>query len=141
MKPCRECKKEISEQAITCPHCGAPYPAKDKWDGWGFEYKSQLTFWGLPLLHISFKYRPNRMPVVAKGIIAIGQFAYGVVTISQFGIGIFSLSQFTVAVYALAQFAAAYSLIAQIGIYIHSGRGQLVRSVAEIMGMLRLQAP
>ena len=137
MKPCRECKKEISEQAITCPHCGAPYPAKEKWDGWGFEYKSQLTFWGLPLLHISFKYRPNRMPVVAKGIIAIGQFAYGVVTISQFGIGIFSLSQFTVAVYALAQFAAAYSLIAQIGIYIHTGHGQLVRSVAEIIGMLR----
>ena len=123
MKPCRECKKEISEQAITCPHCGAPYPAKEKWDGWGFEYKSKLVFWGLPLLHISFKYRPNRMPVVAKGIIAIGQFAYGVVTISQFGIGIFSLSQFTVAVYALAQFAAAYSLIAQIGIYMHAGRG------------------
>jgi hypothetical protein len=136
MKPCRECKHEISEEAITCPHCGVPYPAKEKWDGWGFEYKSQLTFWGLPLLHISFKYRPNRMPVVAKGIIAIGQFAYGVVTISQFGIGIFSLSQFTVAVYALAQFAAAYSLIAQVGIYIHEGRGQLVRSVAEIIGML-----
>ena len=137
MKSCRECKHEISEQAITCPHCGAPYPAKEKWGGWGFEYKSKLVFWGLPLLHISFKYRPNRMPVVAKGIIAIGQFAYGVVTISQFGIGIFSLSQFTVAVYALAQFAAAYSLIAQIGIYIHEGRGQLVKSVAEIIGMLR----
>ncbi|HEX7533748.1 MAG TPA: hypothetical protein VF343_00700, partial [Syntrophales bacterium] len=86
MKLCRECKKEISEQAINCPYCGAPYPAKETWDGWGFKYKSQLTFWGLPLLHISFKYRPNRMPVVAKGIIAIGQFAYGIVTISQFGI-------------------------------------------------------
>jgi len=136
MKPCRECKHEISEEAIACPHCGAPYPAKEKWDGWGFEYKSKLVFWGLPLLHISFKYRANRMPVVAKGIIAIGQFAYGVVTISQFGIGIFSLSQFTVAVYALAQFAAAYSLIAQVGIYINEGRGQLVKSVAEIIGML-----
>ena len=136
MKSCRECKKEISEQAIICPHCGAPYPAREKWDGWGFEYKSAIVFWGLPLLHISFKYRPNKTPVVAKGIIAVGQFAYGVVNISQFGIGIFSLSQFTIAVYALAQFAAAYSLIAQIGIYIHEGRGQLVKSVAEILGML-----
>ncbi|MGZ3593241.1 MAG: zinc ribbon domain-containing protein [Syntrophales bacterium] len=136
MKPCRECKQEISEQAISCPHCGAPYPAKETWDGWGFEYKSRIVFWGLPLLHISFKYRPNRMPVVAKGIIAIGQFAYGGVTISHFGIGIFSLSQFTVAVYALAQFAAAYSLTAQIGIYIHEGRGQFVKSVTEIIGML-----
>ncbi len=120
---------------MVCPHCGAPYPAKDKWDGWGFEYKSNLTVFGLPFVHISFKYRPNRVPVVAKGIIAIGQFACGVFTISQFGIGIFSLSQFTIAAYALAQFAVAYSLIAQIGIYIHEGRGQFVKSITEIIRM------
>lgn len=136
MKLCRACKHEISEQAFSCPNCGAPYPAKEKWDGWGFEYKSNLTFFGLPLVHISFKYRPNRVPVVAKGIIAIGQFACGVLTISQFGIGVFSFSQFTIAAYALAQFAAAYSLIAQIGIYIHEGRGQFVKSVTEIIRML-----
>jgi len=118
MKPCRECQHVISEQARACPICGAPFPAKDQWDGWGFEYKSQATFIGLPLLHISFKYRPNRVPVPAKGIIAIGQFACGIITISQFGIGFISISQFTVAVYALAQFAFAYSLIAQIGIYV-----------------------
>jgi hypothetical protein len=137
MKLCRECKHEISEQAFSCPHCGAPYPAREKWDGWGFEYKSNITFFGLPLVHISFKYRPNRVPVVAKGIIAIGQFACGVLTISQFSIGVFSLSQFTIAVYALAQFAAAYSLIAQIGIYINEGHGQFVKSVTEILKMLQ----
>ncbi len=132
MKPCRECKQEISEQAISCPHCGAPYPAREKWDEWGFEYKSEATFFGLPLVHISFKYRPNRVPVVAKGIIAIGQFACGVVTISQFGIGIISISQFTITAYSFAQFAAAYLLIAQIGIYIHEGHGQFVKSVTEV---------
>jgi len=120
---------------VACPQCGAPFPAKDKWDGWGYEYKSGTTVLGLPLIHISFKYRPNRTPVVAKGIIAIGQFGCGVVTISQFGIGIFAISQFAVAVYALAQFAAAYSLTAQIGVYIREGHGQLVKSVAEILGM------
>ena len=97
MKACRECGHNISEQAAFCPGCGAPYPARDKWDGVGFEYKSEATLLGLPILHISFKYRPNRRPVVAKGIIAIGQFAYGVVTISQFGVGVFSVSQFTIA--------------------------------------------
>ena len=132
MKPCRECRREISEQAISCPQCGTPYPAKEKWDGWGYEYKSEATMFGLPLLHISFKYRPNRAPVVAKGIIAIGQFGYGVVTIAQFGIGLFSVAQFTIAGFALAQFAAAYSLIAQIGVYVHQGRGQLVKSVHEL---------
>ena len=135
MKPCRECQHQISEQAISCPSCGAPFPAREKWDGYGFEYKSQTTFLGLPLVHISFKYRPNRIPVPARGIIAIGQFAIGFVTISQFGIGLVSISQFTLAVYALAQFAVAWSLIAQLGLYIHSGHGQLVRSMSEILSM------
>jgi hypothetical protein len=135
MKPCRECQHTISEQALSCPHCGAPFPAKEKWDGWGFEYKSKAAFVGLPLLHISFKYRPNRIPVPAKGVIAIGQFACGIFTLSQFGIGIVSISQFTVAVYALAQFAFAYSLVAQIGIYIHEGHGQFVKSLSDLIGM------
>ncbi len=134
MKKCRECRHEVSEQALACPQCGAPYPARDKWDGWGFEYKSKATLLGIPWLHIAFKYRPNRMPVPARGIIAIGQFACGFLTISQFGIGFVSVSQFTVAAFALAQIAAAYSLIAQIGVYIHSGYGQIVRSLSSLIG-------
>jgi len=134
MKPCRECRHQISEQALACPQCGAPFPAKSQWDGYGFEYKSKLGLLGLPLVHISFKYRPSRAPVVAKGIIAIGQFGCGVVTISQFGIGLFSISQFTLAGFALAQFAVAYSLIAQMGVYIHEGHGQLVRSLLSLLG-------
>lgn len=136
MKPCRECRHEISEQALSCPHCGAPYPARDKWDGWGFEYKSQAALCGWPLVHISFKYRPNRVPIPAKGIIAIGQFSCGVLTLSQFGIGVVSISQFTVAGFALAQFAAAYSLIAQIGIYIHEGHGQFVMRLADLISRI-----
>lgn len=136
MKPCRECHKEVSEQAISCPACGAPYPTKEKWDGWGFEYKSRGTFLGLPWLHISFKYRPNRMPVPAKGVFAIGQFAYGIFTLSQFGIGVVSVSQFTIAGFAIAQFAFAYDLIAQMGIYINEGRGQMVISLAELIEKL-----
>ena len=136
MTPCRECQHQVSEQAAACPSCGAPYPAKSTWDGWGFEYKSATEVLGLPWLHISFKYRPNRIPVPARGVIAIGQFAYGIVTVSQFGIGIVSVSQFTIAAYALAQFAFAYSLIAQIGVYINEGYGQLVWSLGEILGKL-----
>ena len=88
---------------------------------------------GLPLLHISFKYRPDRVPVPAKGIVAIGQFACGVVTISQFGVGLLSLGQFTVAGYTIAQFAFAYSLLAQFGVYIQHGRGQFVSSLARVL--------
>ena len=134
MKPCRECRHDVSEQALACPQCGAPYPAREKWDGWGFEYKTQTKLFGLPLVHVSFKYRPNRMPVPARGVVAIGQFACGIFTLSQFGVGVVSVSQFTVAGFALAQFAAAYSLIAQIGVYVREGHGQIVKSVAELIG-------
>ena len=136
MRPCRECQHSISEQAIACPNCGAPYPAREQWDGWGYEYKSQAAIGDVPLLHIAFKYRPNRTPVVAKGVIAIGQFACGVVCVSQFGVGVFSISQFTIAGLAVAQFAIAYSLIAQVGLYVSTGYGQLVRSFGSLINLL-----
>ena len=135
MKPCRECGKSISEQAPLCPGCGAPRPAEESWNGWGFEYKSQAKLAGLPWLHISFKYDTNRCPVPAKGVVAIGQFACGVFTLAQFGIGVISISQFTIAGLALAQFAFAYGLIAQLGLYIHTGQGQLVRSIGQLLGL------
>jgi len=135
MKPCRECQREVSDQAMACPACGAPFPARAKWDGYGFEYRSTAAIGSLPLLHVSFKYRPNRRPVVAKGVIAIGQFAIGGITISQFGIGIISLSQFTLAGFALAQFGIAYSLVAQFGLFLHDGRGQVVRGFLELLGI------
>jgi len=135
MKACRECRHEISEQAFSCPHCGAPYPAKEKWDGWGYEYKSEATLFGLPLVHISFKFRPNRRPVPAKGIISIGQFGMGIINFSQFGIGLISISQFTIAGFALAQFGIAYSLIAQMGLYFDKGYGQLVRNLFDLLSI------
>lgn len=134
MTKCRECNHQVSEQAFACPNCGAPYPAKEKWDGWGFEYKSKASLFGLPLLHVSFKYRPNKVPVVAKGIISIGQFGVGIINISQFGIGVLSISQFTIAYYAVAQFALAYSCIAQFGVYIDRGYGQIVKQLADLLG-------
>jgi len=136
MAPCRVCTKDVARDAVACPHCGAPYPAKLEWDGWGYEYKSEAEILGIPLLHVSFKYRPNRMPVPARGIIAIGQFGFGIVNISQFGIGLFSLAQFTVAGYAVAQFAAAWSCICQIGVYVDTGIGQVVVPLSELLSRL-----
>lgn len=133
MKKCRDCRQDVSKQASACPNCGAPYPAREKWDGWGYEYKSKMTVLGLPLVHISLKYSPKMMPVPARGVIAIGQFAAGLITISQFGIGVISISQFTIAVFALAQFALAYSLVAQIGLYIDHGYGQLVWNLMDLL--------
>jgi hypothetical protein len=136
LKPCRECQHQASEQAFACPQCGAPYPSREVWDGWGYEYKSKITIAGLPLIHVSFKYRANRTPVVARGIIAIGQFACGVVCIGQFSVGVLSISQFTLAGFAVAQFAVAYSLIAQFGLYLSEGHGQVVFNLSRLLGVL-----
>ncbi len=134
MTPCRECRHQISHQALQCPNCGAPYPARPHWDGWGFEYRSGVTVLGWPLLHISFKYRPNRVPVPARGVFAIGQFAIGVFTLAQFGVGIFGVGQFMAGGFVLAQFALALRLTAQFGLYLQSGDGQVVRWLGELIG-------
>ena len=133
MKNCRECEHVVSEQAPNCPNCGAPFPAKEHWDGWGFEYKTRATLFGLPLVHVSFKYRPNRLPVVAKGVISVGQFGIGIINISQFGVGLVSISQFTIGFYAIAQFAIAYSCIAQFGLYVDQGFGQIIRKIGDLI--------
>jgi hypothetical protein len=136
LKHCRECNHKVDENAFACPSCGAPYPARAEWSGWGYEYRSKTRVFGLPLLHISFKFRPNRMPVPAVGVISIGQFGAGIVNISQFGVGVFRLSQFAIAGYAVAQFAVAYSCIAQFGIYIDKGAGQMVRGLGQLLAGL-----
>ena len=86
----------------------------------------------IPLIHISFRYQTNGVPVPAKGIIAIGQFGIGLVNISQFGIGLFSLGQFTIGGYALAQCAFAYELIAQVGVFVNKGIGQVVWKLSDL---------
>lgn len=136
MKPCRECSHLISENAAMCPQCGAPYPAKEKWDGYGFEYKSKATLGRLPILHLSFKYRPNKVPVIARGVVAIGQFAIGFISIAQFGIGIVSISQFALGVWVIGQFCLAWSFIGQLGLYIHRAMGMAIYSLPELIEKL-----
>lgn len=131
LSTCRDCQHEVSQSAVTCPNCGAPYPYKAEWTGYGFEYKSKATICGIPLLHVSFKYRQNRTPVVARGIISIGQFGVGVFNISQFGFGMISISQFTIAGAALAQFCVAAYGVCQIGAIVE-GYGQLVYRIPEL---------
>ncbi len=31
LTPCRECKKDISSQAVVCPHCGLPLQEQVDW--------------------------------------------------------------------------------------------------------------
>ena len=60
-------------------------------------------------------------------------------TISQFGIGFVSIGQCAVDGHALAQFAVVYALIAQMGIFIHEGYGQLLKSLMDLIKLIRMR--
>jgi predicted Ser/Thr protein kinase len=107
LQGCRECRGTVSPDAESCPHCGAPRPAVPDFRGWGFEWKSKATVFGIPLVHIAFGRGRDRRWRVARGILAIGQFAVGLVTFAQFGISLLGAGQFLVGWAVAAQFAAA----------------------------------
>jgi hypothetical protein len=80
--PCRECGTQVSTQAFSCPHCGAPRPSEAVWTGTGFEWKSARTCLGYPLVHIALGIDSRGKRRVAKGVIAIGQFGICLITVA-----------------------------------------------------------
>ncbi|MEJ5331107.1 MAG: zinc ribbon domain-containing protein [Desulfobaccales bacterium] len=118
LTPCRECGREISTEAISCPHCGAPVSPRAarlfwRWP-WGFEWRTQWEVAGWPLVHVALGRNEAGRLRVAKGIVAIGQFGVGLITVAQFGVGlIFGLGQFILGLTALAQ--VAVSVLAAVG--------------------------
>lgn len=88
-----------------------PSPQEQKGKAIGFEWRSQATFHGWPLVHVAFGKDANGKIRVAKGWIAIGQFAIGMIAFAQFGVGIlFGGGQFILGLSAIAQFALAFFL-------------------------------
>jgi len=138
---CPECNADISDKAVSCPGCGHPMQAMAdltrmaKLACWGYEWKSKIEISGWPLIHVAVgRNKKTGKLLVAKGIIAIGQFAIGVITIAQFGIGIlFGLGQFITGVLAIGQFVFGGTVIGQfaIGYYVLAqvGFGQYIWSV------------
>lgn len=130
---CRECKEQVSEDARACPRCGAPFPTNQKWNGWGYEWKSKGTLLGLPWIHIAIGRTKARKLRVARGIIAIGQYAVGVFTLAQFGIGVFAITQFGLGGWVLAQFGAGVHCIAQFSAALLSGKGQFIILLKDLL--------
>lgn len=129
---CRGCGGEVSSKAAACPRCGrplsplAPLPAAPA-SRWGFQWKSETTFLGWPLVHVAIgRDRATGRLLVARGVVAIGQFGLGAVTVAQFGLGLlFGLGQFVGAplaigqlalglVFGLGQFATGLTAVGQI---------------------------
>ena len=140
---CAECGADISEKAFACPKCGCPRQAMADLSSlahmamWGYEWKSKKTVWGWPLIHIAVgRNKQTGRLLVARGIIAIGQFAVGGITIAQFGLGlVFGFGQFVTGALAIGQFAFGGTVIAQFAVGIYAlaqlGYGSHVWSVSQ----------
>ena len=104
--PCRVCHHDVSKTTRTCPQCKAPFPGRPHWQGTGFEWKSEATVCGYPLVHVAYGRDASGKVRVAKGVSAIGQFAIGLIALAQCGIGfLFGFGQVSLALAAIAQVA------------------------------------
>ena len=102
---CPECQREVSDKAPACPGCGYPLPGtgmplpgtplpglRRGAFSYPFEYKSEKTIFGLPLVHVVYgpAWAGGLKP--AKGFIAIGNIAIGVIAIGGFAFGLLTLA-------------------------------------------------
>jgi len=71
----------------------------------GFMWKTRASLFGIPLVCIAYGRDERGGPMVAKGFVAIGQFAFGGLAIGQFGFGLISIGQFAVGLVAFGQLA------------------------------------
>jgi hypothetical protein len=113
---CPKCRREIPPGIPTCPFCMAPIRTGAAGRGWGYEWKSSSTMFGLPLVHVAFGRDAAGKWRVARGIIAIGQFATGGIVFAQIG---------AAAIFGFGQIILAPVVIAQIAIGILFGLGQI----------------
>jgi hypothetical protein len=120
---CRECGAEVSPAAPTCPACGAPRPGEPEWRGSGFEWQSSQTFLGYPLIHVAFGKNARGKWRVAKGVIAVGQFAFGLITVAQFGVGL---------LFGFGQFIVGYTVLAQVAVALYFAVGQIAVGYAAV---------
>ena len=71
----------------------------------GFFWRTRAKILGVPLICVAFGSDEKGKTRVAKGIVAIGQFAMGGVAIGQFGVGFIGIGQCVAGVVAFGQLA------------------------------------
>ena len=104
---CRVCGAGVKAADLRCPACGAPRPGQKTFHGEGFEWRTQGSWLGVPIVHIAFGMDESGRARVAKGVVAIGQravggIAVGIVATGFLAIGVVSVGLFSAGVVALA---------------------------------------
>lgn len=92
-----------------------------------YEFSSHVRILGMPFIHIAWGRNPvTGKLAVARGFIAIGQFAIGVVSIGQLSIGFLSVGQLSLGLWgALGQAAIGFLAIGQLAVGLRAAIGML----------------
>lgn len=78
---CRECGKQVSTEAVTCPHCGITFPAGEELTG-----APPGRRW------VVVAFRAAGHPTgKAKGFVAVGDTAIGVIALGRLAVGVVAL--------------------------------------------------
>jgi len=104
-----------------------------------FEYRSKEEINGWPLIHINLGTHPETgRPLVAKGVVAIGNMAIGIVSIGAVAIGIVTLAGIGIGIVSLAGIAIGIVALGAIALGYEAALGALVLSSKYALGVITL---
>ncbi len=105
-----------------------------------FEFRSKEEINGWPLIHINFGANPETgRPLVAKGVVAIGNIAIGVVSIGAAAVGVVTLAGIGLGVISLAGFAIGIIALGAVALGYEFALGAVVQSAKLAIGVIGLE--
>jgi hypothetical protein len=103
----------------------------------GFEYRSELEFFGWPLIHITRGYdTQSGKRFVSKGLIAVGEISIGVVAIGGFALGAIAIGGMGVGLIAVSGLAVGLIAFGGVAIGISAAIGAVAFSVMYALGVV-----
>ena len=104
-----------------------------------FEFRSKEEINGWPFIHINFGTNPETgRPLVAKGVVAIGNIAFGVVSIGAAAFGVVTLAGFGLGVVSLAGIAIGIVALGAVALGYEFALGAVVQSAKLAIGAIGL---
>ena len=105
-----------------------------------FEFRSKEEINGWPLIHINIGANPETgRPLVAKGVVAIGNIAFGVVSIGAAAVGVVTLAGIGLGVISLAGFAIGIIALGAVALGYEFALGAVVLSEKVAIGAIGLE--